>query len=76
MKGQIGAVSSQFLRKLVAAAQLEDPAGMLASIGLAAAATQQMVAAAVFYDLIDRLGVENDAEFPFRYARLSESDAN
>ena len=74
MKGQIGAVSSQFIRKLVAAAQLEDPAGMLASIGLAAAAdaaaaTQQMVAAAVFYDLIDRLGVENDAEFPFRYAR-------
>ncbi len=80
MKGQIGAVSSQFIRKLVAAAEhLEDPAAMLATVGLsseadATAATQHMVAAAVFYDLLDRLEVENDAEFPFRYARGAAVD--
>ncbi|MEO0373698.1 MAG: AraC family transcriptional regulator ligand-binding domain-containing protein [Cyanobacteria bacterium P01_A01_bin.17] len=80
MKGQTGAVSSQFIRKLVAAAEhLEDPAGLLASVGLpaetdAAAATQQMVAASAFYDLIDRLGVDNDAEFPFRYAVSADPD--
>ena len=57
MKGQIGAVSSQFIRKLVAATEnLEDPVGMLASVGLpakadAATATQQMVAANAFDDL-------------------------
>ena len=80
MKGQIGAVSSQFIRKLVAAAEhLEDPAAMLATAGLpaeadATTATQHMVAAAVFYDLLDRLEVENDAEFPFRYARGAAVD--
>ena len=47
--------------------------GLLASVGLpteadAATATQQMVAANAFYDLIDRLGVDGDAEFPCRYA--------
>lgn len=74
MKGQIGAVSSQFVRKLVSAAEnLEDPISVLASVGLPAeadseTATQQMVAANAFYELIDQLRVDNDAEFPFRYA--------
>ncbi|MEM8604978.1 MAG: AraC family transcriptional regulator [Cyanobacteria bacterium P01_H01_bin.121] len=80
MKGQIGAVSAQFIRKLVTAAEhLQDPAAMLASVGLSlevdtTIATQQMVAAAAFYDLIDRLGVENDSEFPFRYAQAATAD--
>ena len=80
IKGEIGAVSSQFIRKLVAAAEhLEDPAAMLATVGLSAeadatTATQQMVAAAAFYDLLDRLEVENDPEFPFRYAQGATPD--
>ena len=79
MKGQIGTISSQFIRKLVAAANLEDPVAMLASVGLspevdATTAVQQMVAANAFYDLIERLGVEDDPEFPFRYANGTTPD--